>query len=96
MVSVYLLQHILTFFLHSLKHPVAIYCDFETVNRKLPGCEPDPTSSFTNKKTIHEASGFSYTVTSPFFPNREKTYRHNLHFFNFLAKNIFKAQDIVV
>ena len=102
MVSVYLLQHILTFLLHSLKHPVAIYCDFETVNRKLSGCEPDPTSSYTNKKTIHEASGFSYTVTSPFFPNRVKTYRGEDAGEMFLRKileeeeNIFKTLEKIV
>ena len=68
-------KHILTFYHFSLEHPVAIYCDFETVNRKILTCEPDPTSSYTNMKTIHECSGFTYTVTSPYFANKVKTYR---------------------
>ena len=68
-------KHILTFYPFSLEHPVAIYCDFETVNRKINTCEPDPTSSYTNMKTIHECSGFTYTVTSPYFANKVKTYR---------------------
>ena len=58
-----------------MEHPVAIYCDFETVNRKLLGCEPDPKSSYTNMQTLQEASGFTYTVVSPYFPNQVKTYR---------------------
>ena len=58
-----------------MEHPVAIYCDFETVNRKLIGCEPDPKSSYTNMQTLQEASGFTYTVASPYFPNKVKTYR---------------------
>ena len=36
---------------------------------------PDPDSSYTNKETLHEPSGFTYLVTSPHFPNRVKTYR---------------------
>ena len=58
-----------------MEHPVAIYCDFETVNRKILTCEPDPTSSYTNMKTIHECSGFTYIITSPYFANKVKTYR---------------------
>ena len=82
-----------------MKHPVAIYCDFETVNRKLLGCESDPTSSYTNKKTIHEASGFTYVVTSPYFANKVKTYRGEdageVFLRNILEeeKNVFKIID---
>ena len=58
-----------------MEHPVAIYADFETVNKKLHDCNPEPTSSHTYKKTLHDVSGFTYTVTSPHFPNKVKTYR---------------------
>ena len=58
-----------------MEHPVAIYADFETVNKKLHGCAPQDTSSYTDKKTLHEVSGFTYTVISPFFQNKVKTYR---------------------
>ena len=58
-----------------MEHPVAIYADFETVNKKLHGCAPQDTSSYTDKKTLHEVSGFTYTIISPFFQNKVKTYR---------------------
>ena len=59
----------------TVEQPVVIYADFETINGKLEGCEADPTSSNTNKKTIHQCSGYSYTVVSPYFPQRVYTYR---------------------
>ena len=59
----------------TVEQPVVIYADFETLNGKLEGCEADPTSSNTNKKTIHQCSGYSYTVVSPYFPQRVYTYR---------------------
>ena len=59
----------------TLEQPVVIYADFETINAKLEGCEPNPTISNTNKKTIHQCSGYSYTVVSPYFPKRVYTYR---------------------
>ena len=43
----------------TLEQPVVIYADFETINGKLEGCEPNPTMSNTNKKTIHQCSGYS-------------------------------------
>ena len=58
-----------------MEHPVAIYADFETISRKIQGCDPSPTSSYTNKKTLQTCSGYSYTVTSPHFPKRTRTYR---------------------
>ena len=59
----------------TLEQPVVIYADFETFNAKLDGCEPDPTTSWTNKKTLHQCSGYSYTVISPYFPSRVETYQ---------------------
>ena len=51
----------------SLKLPVVIYADFETINHKAHGCEPNPqnmetdNSSWTKIKTKHKCSGYSYT-----------------------------------
>jgi hypothetical protein len=67
----------------SLKLPVVIYADFETMNQKAHGCEPDPpnpqtendNTSWTVKRTKHICSGYSYTVVSPYFPLRTRTYR---------------------
>ena len=59
----------------TLEQPVVIYADFETFNSKLNGCEPDPTTSWTNKKTLHQCSGYSYTVISPYFPSSVETYQ---------------------
>ena len=57
-----------------LKHPVAIYADFETFNVPVSGCEPNPNMSWTCVKTMHECSGFSFTVISDHFPQRTITY----------------------
>ena len=58
-----------------LEHPVVIYADFETFNQSISGCNPNPSSSFTNKKTKHKCSGYTYTIVSPHFTNSVKTYR---------------------
>ena len=55
-----------------MQHPVAIYADFESINQQV---DDDPHSSGTTLKSKHVCSGFSYTVTSPHFPQRVKTYR---------------------
>ena len=58
-----------------LKHPVVIYADFEAINKKIINHEVDQENSKTINKTEHICSGYSYTVVSPFFENRVKTYR---------------------
>ena len=63
----------------SLKLPVVIYADFETINHKAHGCEPNPqnnendNTSWTKIKTKHIFSGYSYTFVSPYFPSRTET-----------------------
>ena len=57
-----------------LKLPVVIYADFEAINVKLEDKQPE-AGSYTEKKTVHECSGFTYTVVSPYFPLRTRTYR---------------------
>ena len=84
-----------------MKHPVAIYADFETINVKIEGCKADPTISNTNKKTIQICSGYSYKVVSPYFPNKVKTYRGEdageVFLRNILEeeKKIFKMLNII-
>ena len=84
-----------------MKHPVAIYADFETINVKIEGCKADPTISNTNKKTIQKCSGYSYKVVSPYFPNKVKTYRGEdageVFLRNILEeeKKIFKMLNII-
>ena len=58
----------------ALKCPVSIYADFETFNVKLPGCMPNPATSSSTNKTLHVASGFTFTVISDYFEPRTVTY----------------------
>ena len=73
---------------YTLKAPVIIYADFECLNTKISSCEPPPTkkkgrrggktdaeNSYTEKKTIHEVCGYSFTVVSPYYPGRTFSYR---------------------
>ena len=57
-----------------MKIPFDIYADFETINAKLHGCEPN-TNYYTERRTHHEVSGFTFMTVSPFFPMRKETYR---------------------
>ena len=74
----------------ALKRPVVIYADFEAINENIEQNQHDieqPTDgveantehsdneSRTKKITKHVCSGFTYTVTSPYFPTRTCTYR---------------------
>jgi len=45
-----------------MKAPFMIYADFESVVRKISGCEPPQDGSFTVKTAKHEACGFAYTI----------------------------------
>merc|ERR1712208_271929 len=58
----------------SLEHPIAIYADFESVCKSVDHCESYPDISSTDVKSIHQCSGFSYTVVSPHFPQETVTY----------------------
>ena len=76
-------------------HPVAVYADFETINVPIHTCSPSPSSSSTHKKTLHVCSGFSYTVTSPYFPKKVKTYRGEDAGEKFL-RNILEEEKIIL
>ena len=58
-----------------LKAPIVIEADFETINTKLDGVEPDPNKSWTHKKTKHETSGYAYVVKSPYKEDKYVWYR---------------------
>lgn len=45
-----------------LQVPFVIYVDFETINRKLHTCMPDPELSSTTATTKLELCGFGYKV----------------------------------
>ena len=76
-------------------HPVVVYADFETINVPIHTCSPSPSSSYTHKKTLHVCSGFSYTVTSPYFPKKVKTYRGEDAGEKFL-RNILEEEKIIL
>merc|ERR1712030_211403 len=59
----------------SLEHPIAIYADCESVCKSVDHCESNPDISSTDVKSIHQCSGFSYTVVSPHFPQRSVKYK---------------------
>ena len=45
-----------------MKAPFVIYADFESVVRKISGCEPPKDGSCTVKTAKHEACGFANTI----------------------------------
>ena len=45
-----------------LKVPIIIYADFETFNRKIDTCIPDPNTSSTTRLTHQTPSGFAYKI----------------------------------
>ena len=44
----------------SLKAPFAIYLDLECLLKKEQSCQNNPEKSYTEKKTIHELSGWAF------------------------------------
>ena len=51
-------------FHHSEKAPFAIYADFESLNKPIHNCDPDPNKSYTKKIQKHEPISFSYYINS--------------------------------
>lgn len=45
-----------------LRVPFVIYADFETFNRKIHSCDPNPENSNTTTKTLLEPCGYGYKV----------------------------------
>ena len=50
----------------SLKAPWVIYADFECLRIKQQSCQNIPNDSYTEKKAIHEACGYSLDLVSSF------------------------------
>ena len=50
----------------SLKAPWVIYADFECLPIKQQSCQNNPNDSYTEKKAIHEACGYSLDLVSSF------------------------------
>ena len=55
----------------SLKAPFAIYLDLECLLKKEQSCQNNPEKSYTEKKAIHEPSGWAM-FTSCSFDEKEK------------------------
>ena len=94
----------------TLEAPVAIYADFECFNKKISSCEPPPKkksrkggeveNSFTEMKTLHEVSGYAFTVVSPHYPGQTFYYRASEggmnaaeHFLQSVEKESLKIQE---
>jgi len=45
-----------------MRHPVAIYCDFESCIQPLDTCQPNPNESYTNKKQKHKPLSFCIVI----------------------------------
>ena len=61
----------------TLKVPFVIYADFETLNRKMASCVPDPSFSHTTPTTKLDVCGFGYKVvcTDPKYSKPTLVYR---------------------
>ena len=46
----------------SLKAPFAVYLDLECILKKVQSSQNNPEKSYTEKKAIHESSGFSMFI----------------------------------
>ena len=60
----------------SLKAPFAIYLDLEFLLKKEQSCQNNPEKSYTEKKTIHEPSGWAMFTSCSF---DEKENKHNYY-----------------
>ena len=61
----------------SLKAPFAIYADLECLLIKQQSCQNSPNESYTERKAMHEPSGYALSLISPFDSkeNKHKFYR---------------------
>ena len=60
----------------SLKAPWVIYVDFECLLIKQQSCQNNPNDSYIEKKSIHEACGYSTDLVSSF---DSKQYKHGYY-----------------
>ena len=56
----------------SLKAPFAIYLDLECLLKKEQCCQNNPEKSYTEKKAIHEPSGWAIFISCSFHKKENK------------------------
>ena len=56
----------------SLKEPYAVYIDFECILKEEQSCQNNPEQSYTEKKTLHEPSGWSIFIKCSFDKKENK------------------------
>ena len=56
----------------SLKVPFIIYFDLESLLPKMHSCQSNPEKSYTERKTKHEPSGYSWSLVFLFDATRNK------------------------
>ena len=56
----------------SLKVPWVIYADFECLLVEQQSCQNNPNDSYTERKAIHEACGYSIDLVSSFDSKQDK------------------------
>ena len=56
----------------SLKAPFAIYLDLECLLKKEQSCQNNPEKSYTEKKAIHEPSGWAMFTSCSFDKKENK------------------------
>ena len=82
-----------------MKMPFVIYADFECINKTIKN---DETKKNIRKKSIHEVSGYCFTIVSPYYETRMFSYRGKDAGIKFLQDifteekkimNIFRYED---
>ena len=58
----------------SLKAPFTIYLDLECLLKKEQSCQNNPEKSYTEKKAIHEPSGWAMFTSCSFDEKENKLY----------------------
>ena len=90
----------------SLKVPWVIYADFEYLPIKQQSCQNNPNDSYTKRKTLHEACGYSSALVKSFASKQHKhsfyrgkvcTKKFSKDFKEHATKIInFKEKDMIV
>ena len=77
------------------RHPVVIYADLESLNIPFQSNEVENTDkSYTKRILEHKASGYSFTVVSPYYGNKTITYRGSNAIPHFLQSIAREAKNI--
>ena len=76
----------------SLKAPFAIYLDLECLLKKEQSCQNNPEKSYTEKKAIHEPSGWAMCTSCSF---DEKENKLNYYGAKYVLKRGISRKDYV-